>query len=110
VHHANDEMFVILAGEGTLRFGAERYPVRAGDVIVCPAGNAERAHQIINTSAAELRYLSISTENLPEICEYPDSKKVGTYSLATVPGESEPRPFRLMGRLADSLDYFDGES
>jgi len=110
VHHANDEMFVILAGEGTLRFGAERHTVRAGDVIVCPAGNAERAHQLINTSSSELRYLSLSTENLPEICEYPDSKKVGTYSLATAPGESEPRPFRLMGRLADTLDYFDGES
>jgi uncharacterized cupin superfamily protein len=60
VHHANDEMFVVLAGEGTLRFGAERHPVRAGDVIVCPAGNAERAHQLINTGSAELRYLSPS--------------------------------------------------
>jgi hypothetical protein len=26
------------------------------------------------------------------------------------PGESQPRPFRLMGRLEDSLDYYDGES
>ena len=36
VHHVNDELFVILSGEGTLRFGAERYSVRSGDVIVCP--------------------------------------------------------------------------
>ena len=110
VHHANDEMFVILAGEGTLRFGAERYAVRAGDVIVCPSGNAERAHQLINTSEAELRYLSISTKVLPEIAEYPDSRKVGALSMMAGPGESQPRPFRLMGRLADSLDYYDGES
>ena len=110
VHHANDEMFVILAGEGTLRFGAERHAVRAGDVIVCPAGNTERAHQIITTSGAELRYHSISTKILPEIAEYPDSQKVGALSMATAPGESSPRPFRLMGRLADSLDYYDGES
>jgi uncharacterized cupin superfamily protein len=109
VHHANDEMFVILAGEGTLRFGAERYPVRAGDVIVCPTGGPERAHQIINTSNAELRYLSISTKILPEIAEYPDSKKVGALDMTTTPGEASPRPFRLMGRLADSLDYYDGE-
>ena len=110
VHHANDEMFVILAGEGTLRFGAERYAVRAGDVIVCPTGGPERAHQIINTSDAELRYLSISTKVLPEIAEYPDSQKVGALDMATPPGETSPRPFRLMGRLASSLDYYDGES
>jgi uncharacterized cupin superfamily protein len=110
VHHANDEMFVILAGEGTLRFGQERYPVRAGDVIVCPTGNAERAHQLINTSAAELRYLSISTKILPEIAEYPDSNKVGALDMTTAPADSQPKPFRLMGRLADSLDYYDGES
>jgi uncharacterized cupin superfamily protein len=110
VHHANDEMFVILAGEGTLRFGAERWPVRAGDVIVCPAGNAEKAHQIVNSSAAELRYLSISTKIMPEIVEYPDSRKVGAVSMMSGPGEVGARPFRLMGRLADSLDYYDGES
>ncbi len=110
VHHANDEMFVILVGEGTLRFGAERHAVRAGDVIVCPTGGPERAHQIINTSDAELRYLSISTKVLPEIAEYPDSRKVGALDMATTPGETSPRPFRLMGRLADSLDYYDGES
>ena len=110
VHHANDEMFVILAGEGTLRFGPERYPVRTGDVIVWPAGNAERAHQLINTSAAELRYLSVSTKVLPEIAEYPDSDKVGALSMMAGPGDSQPRPVRLMGRLADSLDYYDGET
>jgi uncharacterized cupin superfamily protein len=110
VHHANDEMFVILAGEGTLRFGGERYPVRAGDVIVCPAGNAERAHQLINTSAAELRYLSISTKILPEIAEYPDSRKVGALSMMSGSGEAAARPVRLIGRLSDSLDYYDGES
>jgi len=109
VHHANDEMFVILAGEGTLRFGAERYPVRAGDVIVCPAGNAERAHQLINTGAAELRYLSISTKFYPEVAEYPDSGKIGALSMAAGSGKAPLRPVRLMGRLADSLDYYDGE-
>jgi uncharacterized cupin superfamily protein len=110
VHHANDEMFVVLAGEGTLRVGAERYPVRAGDVIVCPAGNAERAHQLINTGAAELRYLSISTKILPEIAEYPDSGKLGAISMMAGPGDAAPRQVRLMGRLAESLDYYDGET
>jgi|SRR5579883_148549 uncharacterized cupin superfamily protein len=110
VHHTNEEMFVILAGEGTLRFGQERYPVRAGDVIVCPTGGPERAHQLINTSNAELRYLSISTKILPEISEYPDSHKIGAYSVTTEPGETSPRPFRVFARPAETLDYYDGES
>src|SRR5260370_20500999 len=59
VHHVNDELFVILSGEGTLRFGAEQYPVASGDVIVCPAGGADRAHQLIHTSARGLPYSSI---------------------------------------------------
>ena len=75
VHHVNDELFVILSGEATLRFGAEQYPLRSGDVIVCPAGGAEKAHQLINNSAGELRYLSISSMDLPEVAEYPDSGK-----------------------------------
>jgi uncharacterized cupin superfamily protein len=79
VHHVNDELFVILSGEGTLRFGAERYSVRSGDVIVCPAGGVERAHQLINTSSDELRYLSISSVELPEVAEYPDSNKFGVF-------------------------------
>src|SRR5215469_15933660 len=79
LHYVNDELFVILSGDGTLRFGAERYPVRSGDVIVCPAGGADKAHQLINSSAGELRYLSISSVELPEVAEYPDSNKFGVY-------------------------------
>ncbi|MCW8278541.1 cupin domain-containing protein [Pseudomonas sp. PCH199] len=36
--HANLGMFYIVAGEGEVRLGAERFPIRAGDVIACPAG------------------------------------------------------------------------
>ena len=33
-HHANEEMFYVIEGAGTLRFGKNEYPVRAGDVMV----------------------------------------------------------------------------
>jgi uncharacterized cupin superfamily protein len=56
--------------------------VRSGDIIVCPPGDAEKAHQRINTSASELRYLSISSMDLPEIAEYPDSTRLGVYSVS----------------------------
>src|SRR5690349_18953937 len=35
-HHVNEEMFFVIEGTGTLRFGDAEYPVRAGDVIAAP--------------------------------------------------------------------------
>lgn len=96
LHHAEEEMFIILQGEGTLRVAGERVPVRAGDVI--PAG-PEYPHQLINTSDAPLHYLSISTQARPEVCEYPDSGKVGVFSDG----------LRLLQRRDAGLDYWDGE-
>ena len=98
-HRANEEMFFIIAGKGTLRYGNQTRPIRAGDVICCPTGGPETAHQIINDSNAELRYLSISTMLDPEICEYPDSGKV----LAN-DGEWDH-----MTRSGASVDYWEGE-
>ncbi len=97
-HLAQEEMFVILEGTGTLRVAGEMLPVRAGDVVLIPAG-PEYPHQFINTSDAPMKYLSISTQERPEICVYPDSGKVG----ASAPGH------KLMQRPATNLDYWDGE-
>ena len=99
-HYAQEEMFIILEGEGTLRVAGERVPVRAGDVITIPPG-PEYPHHLINTSSAPLKYLSISTQERPEVCEYPDSGKVGAF-----PG---PGGARFIQRRGNELDYWDGE-
>jgi uncharacterized cupin superfamily protein len=78
-HRAEEEMFFIVRGEGTLRYGDETRKIRAGDVICCPIGGPETAHQIINDSGSELAYLSVSTRMPAEVCEYPDSKKIGAF-------------------------------
>ena len=75
-HHGEEEMFFILEGEGELRFGDKRYPIRKHDVIACPTGGADVAHQIINTGATTMRYLALSTLVELAACEYPDSQKV----------------------------------
>ncbi|MBX3619819.1 MAG: cupin domain-containing protein [Rhizobacter sp.] len=98
LHHAQEEMFVVIEGTGTLRVAGEHVPLRAGDVVFIPAG-PEYPHQIINTSDAPLKYLSISTRERPEVVEYPDSGKV------LMSGEGLDR----MQRLQDALDYWDGE-
>ncbi|WP_237151480.1 cupin domain-containing protein [Oryzibacter oryziterrae] len=104
-HRANEEMFFIVAGEGTYRFGEESYPVKAGDVCAAPAGGPETAHHLINTGTRDLKYLGVSTVIYPDICEYPDS---GKFLATTGPGAQGHR-FRFIGRKTTSLDYYDGE-
>lgn len=98
LHHGEDEAFLILQGQGTLRVAGEMIPVGEGDLIATPAG-PDYPHQIINTSDAPLTYLSISTRRAPEVCEYPDSGKVNAFSRGRI----------LIQRKAASLDYWDGE-
>lgn len=97
-HHGEEEMFIVLQGEGTLRVAGEHVPIRAGDTITIPAG-PEYPHHLVNTSDAPLHYLSISTQKEVEICVYPDSGKVGAYA----PG------LRQLERAGTGLDYWDGE-
>lgn len=108
-HHANDEMFVILEGSGTLRFGPRVFPVAAGDAIVCPAGGPETAHQLIAGAAAPLRYLAISTMREPDVMEYPDSGKLTVFAGAAPGGEKAARRVAASFRADDAVDYWDGE-
>lgn len=107
-HHANEEMFFILAGSGEVRVGAEAWSIRAGDFIANPPGGPEAAHQIINTGSEELRYLAVSTMITPETVEYPDSGKVALMSRQTAP-DGTPRLVRHVARASDSVDYWEGE-
>ncbi|MDP1693294.1 MAG: cupin domain-containing protein [Burkholderiaceae bacterium] len=102
-HRANDELFLVLAGSGELRLGAQRHTVKEGDLIDCPAGDASSAHQLVNTGASELRYLAVSSQIDPEICEYPDSGKIGAYC------GSDDKGLMHLSRRADAADYWDGE-
>jgi len=102
-HRGEEEMFFIVRGEGTLRYGAERRKVRAGDFICCPTGGPETAHQIINDSSADLAYISVSTMMPAEVCEYPDSGKVGAFG-----GDGRSR-IRHLTEMSSGVDYWKGE-
>ncbi len=101
----NEEMFLILEGEGTLRFGENEYNIRPHDIIACPAGGRELAHQIINTGKSDLKYLALSTNEKHEICEYPDSDKI----ISTV-GQYKNMELRHISKSDTSLNYYDGEN
>lgn len=76
-----------------MRLKDETQPVRAGDTIMHPAGEA---HQISNTGMDELVYFIIADNPPLDFCHYPDSDK----SMAS-PGEG-------FYRRAGS-DYWEGE-
>ena len=105
VHHVEDEMFVILEGEGVYRFGPDSYKVKTGDVLGAPRGGPEYAHKLTNTGTGPLKYLSISTMANTEICEYPDSNK---FEASTRAGDRTNR-FIAINRTASNLDYWDSE-
>ena len=98
-HRAEEEMFFIVRGTGTLRYGAQTRKIRAGDFICCPTGGPETAHQIINDSGEELAYISVSTMMPAEVCEYPDSGKIGAFGGG----------LRHMTRAQQGVDYWEGE-
>jgi uncharacterized cupin superfamily protein len=104
-HRGEEEMFLILDGIGELRFGDKVYPLRRHDVIACPTGGAEVAHQIINTGTTDMRYLALSNRVDLEICEYPDSQKI----LVAAGPQDSPGRLRKLLRSDAKVDYYDGE-
>lgn len=98
-HRVLEEMFYVIEGTGEVRIGAERFPIRAGDIIACPTGGPETAHQIINTGTTELKYLAVSNKDPAEICEYPDTGKIAGFAEG----------MRFVVRADQQVGYWEGE-
>jgi len=101
-HSAEEEIFVVLDGEGTvelwphLRQGGEldTHEVRRGSVVTRPAGNG-RPHAF-RAGEQGLSVLAFGTRDPRDVTYYPRSRKVSFRGIG------------LIGRL-DVLDYWDGE-
>ena len=104
-HSADEEVFVVLDGEGTLelwpspqraRRGAEyeEHAIRAGSVISRPAGTG--IGHGLRATGSDLSYLAYGTRRPDDVCYYPRSNKIYFRGLG------------LIARLED-LDYDDGE-
>jgi uncharacterized cupin superfamily protein len=107
VHHANEELIVVLTGSPTLRTLDGEQELSAGEVVACPTGR-RGAHRIDNRSDEPARFLIVSTMLAPEVNEYPDSDKIWARSFA--PGaESGPDDLDVLARPDPDLDYLDGE-
>ncbi len=108
-HHTNEEFFFVITGNGVLRFGDQDLPVRSGDMIACPPGGPEVAHQLINTGDLELRYLALSTTIDTDVFQYPDSGKFGVVAGRKPGMRPQDSPFGGFFSEAGRLDYWEGE-
>jgi uncharacterized cupin superfamily protein len=72
VHHANEELLLVLAGTPSLRGPDGTQLLSAGAVVGFPRGQPG-AHSLVNLSDAPVRYLVVSTTNRPDVVEYPDT-------------------------------------
>jgi uncharacterized cupin superfamily protein len=95
-HHGAEELFVILGGEATLRTKDGFQKVAEGDILFFEEG-AEGAHQLYNHGDVPCVYLDLRTTLGVDVCEYPDSGKVGVF------------PKRAYFESASAVDYFVGE-
>jgi uncharacterized cupin superfamily protein len=93
-HSAEEEIFVILEGGGTLRLGDEQAPIRAGHVLGRLPGT--RVAHSFRAGDEGMTYLAYGTREPNDIAYYPDSDKVNFRGIG------------LITRL-ERLDYWDGE-
>jgi uncharacterized cupin superfamily protein len=108
IHHANEELIVVLAGRPTLRTLDGERALEPGEVVACSAGRTG-AHRLDNRTNETARVLVVSTMIAPELNEYPDSGKLWARTCAPG-GQPGPHDVELIARPAEDVDYFDGET
>jgi len=89
IHHANEELLVVVCGQPTLRTLDGERQLEEGELVAFPSGRTG-AHRIDNCGEQPARVLIINTMLAPEINEYPDSGKV--WARTFPPGA---RPVRM---------------
>jgi uncharacterized cupin superfamily protein len=93
-HSLEEELFVVLGGEGTLVLGDEELAIRPGHVVARPPGTGV-SHQF-GAGQHGLEFLAYGTREPADVCYYPRSNKISFRGLGVI------------GRL-ERLNYWDGE-
>lgn len=102
-HLTEEEMLIVLEGRPSLRTPGGWRDLAEGELVGLPRGEAG-AHQLVNRGDALVRFLAFSTSGEPDVVIYPDSAKLGAYERLPEGGG-----VRALFRLADAVDYYDGE-
>jgi uncharacterized cupin superfamily protein len=108
IHHANEELIVVLEGRPTLRTLDSQRRLEPGEVVACPRGRAG-AHRLDNAGEEPARVLVVSTMVAPEVNEYPDSGKVLARNYPPG-GEAPADAMEVIARPERAVDYLEGET
>ena len=90
-HTANEEVFYIIIGQGTLKIPEGEKNVSEGDIVVMPA-HENGAHMLINNYDAPLVFIDISTVNSPDIAIRPED---GKFAILGGPKEIFLKTFKI---------------
>ena len=93
-HSSEEEMFIVLDGEGVCLLGEDEHPVGRGHVVGRPPGT--RIAHAFRAGDGGLTYLAYGTRDPNDIAYYPSSNKIYFRGVG------------VMARL-ERLDYWDGE-
>lgn len=102
LHHANEEMLVVMSGRAVARTPEGERDLAEGELVAFPAG-PEGTHQVVNRSDAPARVLVISTMVVPDVVEHPESDKV--LALSGAEDETGVHAFRR----GDQVPPWEGE-
>jgi uncharacterized cupin superfamily protein len=103
-HYAEEELVIVLDGRPSLRTPAGWRELEEGEVVAFLRGE-RGGHQLVNRTSETVRFLAFSTSGEPDVVAYPDSGKLGAFERLPEGGG-----LRTMFRMADAVDYYDGES
>jgi uncharacterized cupin superfamily protein len=93
-HSVEEEIFVVLDGEGTVLLGEDEHPVRPGCVVARPA--ATRIAHAFRAGEGGLTLLAYGTRDDADVAYYPRSNKLNFRGVGVI------------GRI-ERLDYWEGE-
>lgn len=93
-HSVEEELFVVLEGDGVVLLGEDSHHVRAGSVVARPPATGV-AH-VFEAGGRGMTLLAYGTRDAGDMCWYPDSSKVAFWGLGVI-------------ARVEALDYWDGE-
>jgi uncharacterized cupin superfamily protein len=103
-HLVEEELVLVLRGRPSLRTPAGWRDLEEGEVVAFLRGE-RGGHQLVDRTEEIVHFLAFSGSGEPDIVIYPDSGKLGAFERLPEGGG-----LRKMFRIADAVDYFEGEA